>query len=900
MKNSDYWKLRFGQLEAAQNKLASNGRAEIERLYREATKELEGKINTWYTRLAANNGVSMAEARKMLSASELAEFKWDVHDYIKYGQENALSGQWVKQLENASAKFHISKYEALKIQTQQSLESLFAKQSGITSSTMKEVYQSGYYHTAFEVQKGFGVGWDISGIDQAQIEKVIAKPWAVDEKNFSERIWSNKQKLISEVHNELTQNIITGADPQKAINAIASKLNASKSNAGRLVMTEEAYFSSAAQKDCFDDLGVEEYEIVATLDAYTSEICQSMDGKHFPMKDFQAGVTAPPFHPWCRSTTCPYFADNFGEPGERAARDQDGKTYYVPADMNYQEWKKTFVEGGDKSGFDVYNDGSGVHYTKHVEPEPAPPPKKEYLTKKKLQSKIADADVQIEELQQQADDILSDSGFSFEDVKQAGGIDDFYKDATTADSYYKASDEIKSFENKYGSIDELIAKGTDADILKSDQLGDIQIKAEAELKKQGFSIDKLGNVDGISKDNVKAALKEKEALEKITSQMEDLEQQKAEWQEKLDTKIKAEQKKAFVKKQIELQDKLLQFDTDKTYKGIWYNDDTITIKDWAAKQGSIEGKKKYFDGKFISETDPDLMKKYQDLYNQLLEFDTEGKSYYEIQSELKKIQSDLQKLEKSDIINAVDDAFSQERKDAALWAKATKDADEKLRSVCGDVWKSASKAEKDAIYDYTTSYHKFNEPLRGIEYGSEKFLGVGNVDFDQIGVSYCGYKPGQMRQAINAMTDIIERSTYDFDMWMQRGCDYSGMDKFFEIPMSKLQNASQIELQELVGNTVTEYAFCSCGVSKGKGFSNKSIILNIYAPKGTQMMYAEPFSRFGLGAGRKWNGIDQQSAFGSEAEIILQQGTSFRITKVEKSNGKLYFDLEVIEQNPQR
>ena len=367
MKNSEYWKLRFEQLEKSQNKLAEMSKSEIEGLYRQAVKDIEGKIDTWYRRLAANNGVSMAEARKMLSASELKEFKWDVYDYIKYGQENALNGQWIKQLENASAKFHISKYEALKIQTQQSLESLFAKQSTITSDTMKDIYQSGYYHTPFEIQKGFGVGWDISGVDQNQLEKVIAKPWAVDGKNFSERIWSNKQKLIAEVHNELTQNIITGADPQKAINAIASKLNASKSNAGRLVMTEEAYFSSAAQKNCFDDLGVEEYEIVATLDAHTSEICQSMDGKHFPMKDFQAGVTAPPFHPWCRSTTCPWFADDFGEVGERAARGEDGKTYYVPGDMSYGEWKKTFVEGGDKSGFDVYNDGSGVHYKKPID-----------------------------------------------------------------------------------------------------------------------------------------------------------------------------------------------------------------------------------------------------------------------------------------------------------------------------------------------------------------------------------------------------------------------------------------------------------------------------------------------------------------------------------------------------
>lgn len=351
MKNSDYWKLRFEQLEKAQNKLAEMSRAEIETLYRQAVKEIEWKINTWYQRLAANNGVSMAEARKLLNASELAEFKWDVHDYIKYGQDNALSGQWIKQLENASAKFHISKYEALKIQTQQSLEALFAKQAGITSDTMKEVYQSGYYHTAFEIQKGFGVGWDISGVDQGQIEKVISKPWAADKYNFSERIWNNKQKLISEVHNELTQSIITGADPQKAINNIAKKMNVSKSNAGRLVMTESAYFSSAAQKDCFEDFGVEEYEIVATLDSHTSEICQNMDGKHFPMKDFQAGVTAPPFHPWCRSTTCPWFEEDYGEVGERAARDEEtGKTYYVPADLTYKEWKKGFVDG-DKSDF---------------------------------------------------------------------------------------------------------------------------------------------------------------------------------------------------------------------------------------------------------------------------------------------------------------------------------------------------------------------------------------------------------------------------------------------------------------------------------------------------------------------------------------------------------------------
>lgn len=349
MKNSDYWKQRFGQLEAAQNQKGAAAYQEMENIYRQAQKEIEGKINTWYQRFAANNGVSMAEARKMLSGKALKEFQWDVDDYIKYGKENGINNKWMKELENASAKFHITRLEALKLQTQQSLEVLFGNQLDTIDFTMKRIYLDGYYHTAYELQKGFGIGWDIAGVDQKQIEKVISKPWAVDGKNFSERIWNNKEKLISEVHKELTQNIILGQDPQKAIDVIAKKMNTSKYNAGRLVMTEEAYFSSAAQKDCFHDLHVEEYEIVATLDSHTSDICREMDGKVFPMKDFEAGVTAPPFHVYCRSTTVPYFDENFDMVGERAAKGEDGKNYYVPADMTYKEWQKSFVDG-NKSG----------------------------------------------------------------------------------------------------------------------------------------------------------------------------------------------------------------------------------------------------------------------------------------------------------------------------------------------------------------------------------------------------------------------------------------------------------------------------------------------------------------------------------------------------------------------
>lgn len=834
MKNSEYWKLRFEQLEQAQNGQGAATFAEIEKQYKEAQKQIEGQIARWYQRFADNNGITLAQARQYLKGAALKEFQWDVQDYIKYGQDNALMGGWMKELENASAKYHISKLEALKIQTQHSLEVMFSKQMGTVTGAMGDIFESGYYHTAYELQKGFNIGWDIAGLDQSQIEKVLSKPWAVDGKNFSERIWTNKEKLISELHGELTQNIMLGADPQKAIDSLAKKMNTSKQNAGRLIMTEEAYFSSAAQRDCFNELDVEQYEIVATLDSHTSDICRSLDGKHFPMKDFQAGVTAPPFHVYCRSTTVPYFDEDFGDIGERAARDEEtGKTYYIPDDMNYEEWKQAFVDGGDKSGFDVVDDGSALHYSHHKEPEPTPPPKKEYLTKKKLQAKIADADVQLEDLNMQF--MAVSGGWNYDEVvKDFGSLEDF----------------------------------TDGDDLAK--------------------------------------------LKSLKSDMDAIEAQKAEWQEKLNEKLKAEQKKALAKKQLELeaqkaavQQQLDDFEI-KTYSGIWYNKD-VTTADWESL--NIAGKKQYYEGKFITETDPDLMKKYQDLYKQLEELDTEGKSYHDIQAELKKIeqelkkvQSDLQKLDKGDIIEAADEAYTQARKDAAVWAKSTKEADDVLRDVSGQVWKVAPKVEKDAIYEYTSSYSKFNEPLRGIEYGTNAVKGVGNIDFDTIGTSYGGYKPGQVRKQINAMTDIIEKSTYDFDIWLQRGCDYRGMDSFFEISMSDLQNASQAELEKLLlGKTVTDYGFFSCGVFKGKGFSHKPIIMNVYAPKGTKMMYAEPFSAFGNGSGRSWDGVAKQSTFGSESEIILQQGTSFRITKVEKTGGKLYVDIEVILQNtPQR
>ena len=347
-KSSKYWQKRFQAVEDMNNKRAKATVQAITPAFDQAQAQIEKEINAWYARFAKNNQISLQEAKKLLTTKELKEFRWDVEEYIKYGRQNAIDQQWMKQLENASSRFHVSRLEALKIRTQNAAERAFGNELDQIDQMAVRTYMDDYYHTAYEIQRGLGIGWDVSQIDQRKLDNLLSKPWTADKMTFSDRVWKSKTQLIDSLHTELTQMCVLGKSPDQAINNIAKRMNVSKNQAGRLVMTESAYFASAAQKDCFNDLDVEKFEIVATLDSHTSEVCQQMDGKVFDMKDFQAGVTAPPFHVWCRSCTCPWFEDN--DDGTRAARGADGKTYQVPATMKYEDWMNSFVNGGSKDG----------------------------------------------------------------------------------------------------------------------------------------------------------------------------------------------------------------------------------------------------------------------------------------------------------------------------------------------------------------------------------------------------------------------------------------------------------------------------------------------------------------------------------------------------------------------
>lgn len=332
MKNSDYWKDRFETLEKESTNKSLEKLKEIEKAYNKAIRDVEKDLNYWYSRFADANNVSLSEAKTILDKGELDAFKMSVEEYIEKGA--SLDPKWQAALEQASAKVHITRLEAMKIQMQQHAEECAAQMSMKFKDYAKDIYADQYYKTAFEIQKGAGVGWEFKRINKDLINAVLSKPWAADGKNFSERIWDNRTKLVNELHNTLTSALARGQSPQKTIKELSTKLSNSKFNAGRVVMTESAFLRSAAHERSLKNLGVKQYEILATLDSKTSAICREMDGKVFNMSDYKTGVTAPPFHPFCRSTTSPHFDDD-----EEFFGGED-----ISDDMTFKEWEKKYLK----------------------------------------------------------------------------------------------------------------------------------------------------------------------------------------------------------------------------------------------------------------------------------------------------------------------------------------------------------------------------------------------------------------------------------------------------------------------------------------------------------------------------------------------------------------------------
>jgi uncharacterized protein with gpF-like domain len=343
--------------------------------------------------------------------------------------------------------------------------------------------------------------------------------------------------------------------------------------------------------------------------------------------------------------------------------------------------------------------------------------------------------------------------------------------------------------------------------------------------------------------------------------------------------------------------KELMKSSDKTYSGIWK--DPVTLADWDAKKEAIPKKLEYFEeqvAKAMDAGDDAALVKWQELIDNVEDFDEQGQAYRAHVDDMAALRLKRQSIHKQmvDLGLVEDSAFSEERKANAWKFDSSAEADKHFRGVCGKAWREATAAERKGIYGYTSSSGAWNRPLSGFRKpyskpgtGWEKkfYVGPGDVWIDYEGKG----------SAIRNMTSLIEKSTYDHDAWVVRGCDYNAMESFFGTSALKLGDMSTDELKSLVGTSNRIQSFVSTGTATNKGFSSKPVAMEIYCPAGSEMMYAEPFSAFsGATNYDDWDGKKEQNHFGQESEMILQRGGYYTVTDVyRENNGKMHVVMEL-------
>ena len=301
-KNRDYWEERQIKRETK----AFTTIQDIEKEYKIALEKAKQDINKEISRITTtymnDNILNYNEALKLLKGDDYKVWKKDLHDYMKeYNKllKNApLQAQKLYlEIETLSAKSRISRLDSLKSQIDIELTKLIFRVENDSINALTSVYRDTYT----EVTKDLGINAIVS---RDKIKAVLDRPWSGA--NFSERLWSNTDKLAQTVKQEIVNGMIQGINLQTMTKRVSERFETAKKNdVERLLRTEVNYVLNQATLDGYKEAGIEKYEFSATLDSRTSQICSELHGNIFEIKNIAVGLNYPPMHPRCRSTTIP-------------------------------------------------------------------------------------------------------------------------------------------------------------------------------------------------------------------------------------------------------------------------------------------------------------------------------------------------------------------------------------------------------------------------------------------------------------------------------------------------------------------------------------------------------------------------------------------------------------------
>lgn len=301
-KNRDYWEERQVKREAK----AFTTIQDIEKEYKIALEKAKQDINKEISRITTtymnDNILNYNEALKFLKGDDYKVWKKDLHDYMKE-YKNLLktapldAQKLYLEIETLSAKSRISHLDSLKAQ----IDMEFTKLIFGVEDSAKNALTSVYRDTFIEVTKDLGINAIVS---RDKIKAVLDRPWSGA--NFSERLWTNTDKLAQTVKQEIVNGMIQGINLKTMSKRVSERFETAKKNdVERLLRTEVNYVLNQATLDGYKEAGIEKYEFSATLDSRTSQICSELHGEVFEIKKIAVGLNYPPMHPRCRSTTIP-------------------------------------------------------------------------------------------------------------------------------------------------------------------------------------------------------------------------------------------------------------------------------------------------------------------------------------------------------------------------------------------------------------------------------------------------------------------------------------------------------------------------------------------------------------------------------------------------------------------
>lgn len=336
LNNVDYWKQRslelmdekFNDLKVVEN--------ELQKAYNIALNDVTKELQAFITQYATDNQLTYAKAIQSLNTYEIGNYQARMNQLQQQLQNGNpfASGEIERLLQQV--KYDRLSYLFFNLDTR--LIELAGSAQLTFESWLSGLYESTYYQSAYNISIGTGIGVAMNRLNEAVVKEAITYPWSGQ--MFSERIWTNRNQLVTQLKSTITNGLIRGSSVQKMSRELAVKMDSSYKNS--LIRTESAAVIGDATSKSYEQLGVEQYQFIATLDNRTSKVCSSLDEKVFKLSDKQVGVNYPPMHPNCRSAVAPYF-NNRKQAELRRARDETGQNEIIPS-MSYNEWKSKYVK----------------------------------------------------------------------------------------------------------------------------------------------------------------------------------------------------------------------------------------------------------------------------------------------------------------------------------------------------------------------------------------------------------------------------------------------------------------------------------------------------------------------------------------------------------------------------